>query len=166
MQGNHSKDEYFWTNYMEDGGHRAWSGYAFEQVCMRHIPQIKAKLGISGVSTNVASWRSHTFSQDAQGKDVRPGSSRLHESNRGAQIDMLIDRRDGVINICEMKYSKNPFAIDSKYDEVLRNKKAVFAMETGTKSALHITMVTTYGVKPGAYFGAVQSEVIMDDLFA
>ncbi|MDR2569970.1 MAG: ATP-binding protein, partial [Oscillospiraceae bacterium] len=71
MKNNNTKDEYFWTNFADDGGHRAWSGYAFEQVCRMHLQKIKAKLGILGVSTRVTSWRS---------KDSDPG----------AQIDLLI----------------------------------------------------------------------------
>ncbi|MDR0848873.1 MAG: AAA family ATPase [Propionibacteriaceae bacterium] len=147
MRHNNDKDENFWTNYLEDGGHRAWSGLAFEQVCMRHIPQIKAKLGIQGVSTLTRAWRSRN-------------------STPGAQIDLLLDRRDSVINLCEMKYTKHPFTIDSAYDKDLQRKRSAFQEETGTVKALHLTMVTTYGLARKGYFASIQSEVIMDDLFA
>ncbi|GHU62281.1 hypothetical protein AGMMS49983_03460 [Clostridia bacterium] len=147
MQDNNSKDEYFWTNYIEDGGHRAWSGFAFEQICMLHISQIKAKLGITGVSTQTVSWRS---------KNADPG----------AQIDLLIKRRDGVINLCEMKYTKHPYMIEKKEDENLHRRMAVFAGETKVNEALHLTMITTYGVSKNGYFGSVQAEVTMDDLFS
>ena len=146
MKDNPTKDEYFWTNYIDDGGHRAWSGYAFEQLCRIHIRQIKAKLGILGVSASIASWRS---------KDSIPG----------AQIDLLICRKDGVINLCEIKYSKHPYEINKSYAEQLERKKSVFAMETGTKNAIHITMITTYGLAKKGYFGIAQSEITMDDLF-
>ena len=147
MKDNHTKDEYFWTNYSEDGGHRAWSGYAFEQLCRMHIKQIKAKLGILGVSTSTALWRSKG-------------------SNPGVQIDLLIRRNDGVINLCEMKYLKHPYEIKKNDAALLERKKAVFLMETGTKYAIHITMITTYGLAKKGYHATAQSEITMEDLFA
>ncbi|MDR1014009.1 MAG: ATP-binding protein [Coriobacteriales bacterium] len=146
MKDNNTKDEYFWTNYGEDGGHRAWNGYAFELVCRGHLKQLKQSLGISGVSTSTSSWRS---------KETEPG----------AQIDLVISRRDGVINLCEMKYTKHPYTIGKAEAEALERKKAAFAVETGTRSALHITMVTTYGLERKGYFGLAQSQITMDDLF-
>jgi AAA+ ATPase superfamily predicted ATPase len=143
VKGNDPKDDYFWTNFTEDGGHRAWSGYAFEQVCMAHVPQIKRALGISGISTRVVAWR-----------------------GGGAQIDLVIDRRDGVVNLCEMKYTKHPFTIDKRTMETLERRKQVFLAETKTPKAVHLTMVTTYGLERKGYASLAQSEVIMDDLFA
>jgi hypothetical protein len=140
-------DEHYWTNFIENARHRVWSGYAFEQVCLAHLPQIKRKLGISGILTNTASWRSR-------------------ESEDGAQIDLLIERNDKVINLCEIKFSNSQFVIDKKYDEILRNKRAAFRYETKTTKALHYTMITTYGVRHNAYWGDIHSEVTMDDLFA
>lgn len=148
IRDNKYNDEHFWTNSIENARHRAWSGYAFEQVCLAHIRQIKDRLGIAGVLTNVASWRSQRT-----------------EVGSGAQIDLLIDRSDNVINLCEMKYSVAEFVIDKKYDEALRGKKAAFIRETNTRKAIHQTMVTTYGVKRNEYSGQIQSEVRMDDLF-
>jgi AAA+ ATPase superfamily predicted ATPase len=146
MKNNNTKDDYFWTNYSEDGGHRAWSGYAFELVCRSHLRQLKQSLGISGVSTSASSWRSKgTISR--------------------AQIDLVIARRDGVINLCEMKYTKHPYTIGKTEAEALERKKNVFAAETGTMSALHITMITTYGLEQKGYFSLAQSQITMDDLF-
>jgi hypothetical protein len=84
----------------------------------------------------------------------------------GAQIDLLIDRRDDVINICEMKFTKTPHLIDKRESEDLQRRIQVFADETKTRKALHLTMVTPYGLASGSYSGAVQSQVTMDDLFA
>ncbi len=119
---------------------------AFEQVCAAHIKQIKNRLGISGVRTHTASWRSK-------------------KSDPRAQVDLLIDRNDQVINLCEMKYSHTEFTIDKKYDEILLNKKDAFIQETKTQKTVHLTMVTTYGIKRNEYAGNIQSEVKMDDLF-
>jgi AAA+ ATPase superfamily predicted ATPase len=146
MKNKSFNDEHYWTNFIENARHRAWSGYAFEQVCLAHLPQIKRKLGISGVLTNTASWHSK-------------------EANRGAQIDLLIDRNDKVINLCEMKFAGEPFVIDKRCDENLRNKRAVFRQETKTNKAVHLTLITTYGVFHNEYWGNIQSEVTMNDLF-
>lgn len=147
IQNNQNKDEHFWTNFTENAKHRAWSGYSFEQVCLMHVKQIKYKLGISGVLSNVASWQS---------SDLK----------NGAQIDLLIDRGDRIINLCEIKYASSKFSITKQYDMELRNKKSVFINETKVKKGIHLTMITTYGVKQNEYWGNIQSEVIMDDLFA
>jgi hypothetical protein len=146
IRNNNGKDQQFWSNYHTHGGHNAWSGLAFEKVCMAHIDQIKTALGISGVSTEVMSWRSK-------------------RSKPGAQIDLIIERNDDIINLCEVKYSGKEYDIDSDYDKELRRKRNVFAEETGTKKALHQTMITTYGISPNAYREAVQSQVTLDDLF-
>jgi hypothetical protein len=139
-------DENHWMKLMDTPQHRAWSGYAFEQVCLTHIPQIKMALGISGVATEVSSWKS------TQVKD-------------GAQIDLVINRRDGVINLCEMKFSVNPFIIDKKYDAELRNKLGAFKSETETKKAVFLTMITTFGLQSNTYSGNVQNDLKMDLLF-
>ena len=124
---------------------KAWSGYAFEQVCLAHTEQIKKALGISGISTEESAWRSS-------------------QSKYGAQIDLVIDRRDGVINICEMKFSTGPFSIDKKYNTELRNKITSFKTETRTKKALFLTMITTYGLQPNSYSLNVQNDFKMDIL--
>lgn len=78
----------------------------------------------------------------------------------------MIDRRDGIINLCESKYSVGTYAITADYEKKLRNKLSVFAAETQTKKAVHLTMVTTYGVEKNKYSGLVSAEVTLDDLFA
>jgi AAA+ ATPase superfamily predicted ATPase len=146
VKNNKLKDEHFWTNFIDNAARRAWSGYAFEQVCLAHLPQIRQKLGIAGVLTNTSSWRSNS-------------------KENGAQIDLVIERNDRVINLCEMKYAGEEFVIDKKTDENLRNKRAAFRSETKTTKTLHITMITTYGVAHNAWWNNIQSEVRMDDLF-
>lgn len=135
-----------WLNMIDSPTHRAWSGYAFEQVCLAHIPQIKKALGISGIGTEMSSWKS------SQSKD-------------GAQIDLIIDRRDGVINLCEMKFSVSPFIIDKRYDAELRNKIGSFRTETQTKKSVFLTMLTTFGLQDNSYAGNVQNDLKMDILF-
>ena len=149
IQQNENNDEHFWSASIDSAMHRAWSGLAFERLCMAHTQQIKAALGIAGVLSNVYSWRKEA-----------------DEMSDGAQIDLLIDRKDQVINLCEMKYSLSEYAIDAEYEHKLRNKKSIFIDTTKTRKAVHLTMVTTFGIKTNAHSGIVQNEVKLDDLFA
>jgi hypothetical protein len=142
-----NNDSHFWQKYCITPGHAAWTGYAFELVCLAHVEQIKSRIGASLAIANVWSWRSEKH---------RPG----------AQIDLVIDRSDGVVNLCEMKYLNADFSIDAAYAKALRNKRSVFLAETRTKKTLHTTLVTTYGLIPGEHAAEVQSLVLMDDLFA
>jgi predicted AAA+ superfamily ATPase len=147
ISGTQLTDQNNWLNSIDSPKHRAWSGYAFEQVCLYHLQQIKQGLGISGIQTSTSSWRSMNAEQ-------------------GAQIDLVIDRRDQVINVCEMKYSINPFVIDKKYAEELRNKTGTFKTETGTRKSVFLTLITTFGLSPNAHStGLVQNELTMDALF-
>ena len=148
IKHNYGKDEKFWSNSIDNPSVKAWEGFTFEQVCKDHIQQIKKKLGISGILTEISSW-----------------FSKSDEENDGAQIDMLIDRRDKVINICEIKFASNEYEIDKDYEKKLVNKIESFRKSTATKKALHLTMITPYGIKRNVHSGKVQSEVVMDDLF-
>jgi hypothetical protein len=78
---------------------------------------------------------------------------------------MVIDRKDGVINLCEIKYSSHKLSIDKEYDLNLRNKSAVFREVTGTKKTLHRTMITTFGITQNLYSDGIQSEVTLDAFF-
>ena len=128
----------------------AWEGLAFERVCLQHVRQIKAALGISGVLTEVSSWRRSPSANEG----------------RGAQIDLVIDRADRLVNLCEMKFSGDEYAIDDAEEKRLRNRRAAFIEETGTRKGCHVTMVTTYGIKRNRHSGIIQSQVTMDQLFA
>jgi len=140
-----------WLKKQASPSWRAWSGYAFEGICLKHIQQLKRALGIEAVDTTEASWR------------YRPADA----SETGAQIDLLIDRRDGCINLCEMKHSGSEFVIDKRYAVELRNKVDAFRRVTATRKALFLTMVTTYGVKDNAYSQElVASAVEMESLFS
>ena len=147
-------DETFWTDTIDSPSHRAWCGYAFEQVCLHHVRQIKRALGIEGVQCNVCSW-SVPSKVDEEGR-----------KQEGGQIDLIIDRRDQTINLCEMKFSLQPFEITSSYMQHLIARRELFRQATGTNKALHLTMVTTYGIVKNAQYGMIQSEVTMNDLFA
>ena len=136
----------YWSSLIDNTIHKAWGGYSFELLCQKHIFQIKRALSIGGVVSYISGWRS----KDAE---------------TGAQIDLLIDRNDNIINLCEMKYTNKEFVITKSYDENLRNKRGVFIEESATKKSVHITIITTYGVKHNEYWNNIQSEVLLDDLF-
>ena len=137
-----------WINLVDSPIQRAWQGYTFEQVCLDHVWQIKKALGISGVQTHHTSWRG-VF------------------ADKAAQIDLVIDRRDQVINLCECKFSLDTFSINKDYADKLRSKIAVFKQATKTRKAVFLTFITTYGVHKNKYANMlVQNEVMMDDLFA
>ena len=148
IKDNYGKDEHFWSNMTDNPAKAVWAGITFEQVCKDHIEQIKKKLGISGVMTEVSSWN-----KKGQGDED------------GAQIDLLIDRRDKVINLCEIKFVSGPYEIKKEYDQTLKRKVEVFREDTKTNKTIQLTMITTYGVKNNMYSGYVGKEVCMDDLF-
>lgn len=140
--------ENYWTSHIDSPSHRAWAGYAFEQVCLHHLPQIKSALGISGVASSVSSW----IGTSADGK-------------RLGQIDLIIDRRDEVINLCEMKYSLNEYDITPAYLQTLLNRRELFREKTKTRKALHLTFITVNGLTHNAQWGMIQNEVTVDALF-
>jgi hypothetical protein len=146
VEGNPGQNEHFWSDLHETPRLISWRGYAFEQLCFKHIDQIKRALGIAGIATDIYSWKSRS-------------------SDPGAQIDLVISRADRIVNLCEIKFAKYEFEIKKDYAERLRNKAFAFGNETGAAATTHLTFVTTYGVKRNAYSNMVQSEVLLDDLF-
>ena len=129
---------------------KTWSGYAYENVCLTHIDAIRKALSIAGISSSVA-----TFF--ATPKDGLPG----------AQIDLLIDRRDQTINICEIKFSTSPYEVTKKDVENFFQKKNVFRYHTKTKKHLFLTLITTFGVIENQHrINEVDQVVVMDELFS
>ena len=144
-----SKKNVNWLQLAATPSYKTWSGYAFENICMKHIEKIKQALGIAAVYTEVSSI---FYKGDAK--------------NKGAQIDMLIDRQDHVINACEAKFYDKPFAISKSYAVDLRNKLRAFQEKTGTRKTLFLTLITPYGIVQNQHsIGFVQQEVIAENLF-
>lgn len=149
LEKSRNKGEDTWLTISESPSWKSWSGFAFEGVCLKHIWQIKKALSIGGVQSEESVWR------------YAPG-----KNEKGAQIDLLIDRRDHSTNICEMKYSIEPFTIDKKYAGELQEKLRVFKQKTNSRKTLFLTMITTYGVTANIHStGLVQKEITMDALF-
>jgi len=141
--------DFSWTTMIDTPKYNTWHGLAFERVCLWHVPQIKQKLGISGIQSEEYTWR-YAGNPEAE--------------IPGAQIDLLIRRRDDIIDLCEMKYSSDEFAITSDYAAELQRKKSVFTQVTKTRSAIHLVLITTDGVAHNAHWGEIQNEVTLADL--
>ena len=136
-----------WINLMSSSKYRDWSGYAFEYVGMSHIENIKKALSIQGVYSEISSW----VSRDAE---------------KGTQIDLLIDRKDNVITVCEIKFANDEYEITKSYADDLRNKLNLFKSESKTRKTLFLAMITTFGIKINQYsLGLVQNSITMDALF-
>ncbi|HMQ47651.1 MAG TPA: ATP-binding protein [Saprospiraceae bacterium] len=149
IRGNVSGLENTFQQIVTDSSYQAWCGYAFENICMLHIPQIIKAMGLSGTFTQVSSWYH-------KGNDEIPG----------AQIDLLIDRKDGMINCCEAKFTSNEFVITKDYAATLRRKRSVFQQVTGTKKNVVTTLISTWPALRNSYYqDEVYSEVTLDDLF-
>lgn len=147
VENNHYQDSDFWTSNYRDPKLNTWRGLAFEKLCLCHIPQIKEALGITGVSARVCSWI---------GKD---------DTGNKAQIDLLLDRKDNVINICEMKYSSKEYIITKKYAKELEDKVGIFMEATGTKKTPVVTLITNDGIKSNQYSDVAQKEIRLSQLF-
>ncbi len=147
IENSSDLDQNIWLNSLDSPAYRSWSGYAFEQVGMAHLDQIKKALGIAGVQTHSSAWLSS-------------------DKNAKAQIDLLIDRRDHVINLCEMKFSLHPFIIDKKYAQELQQKIAVFKQQTQSNKAIFLTFITTFGLQANEYANLlVQNSLKLEELF-
>ena len=143
-----SGDEQWWSHHFESRQVSTWQGLTFEIVCLMHTDSIKRALGISGMATEVSSWR----------KAATDGQN-------GGQIDLVIKRADRIIHLCEMKFSKSQYRITEAYEQLLRQRLELFQSSTKTKYSLVITFVTTYGIADGLHHSLVHSEVTMEQLF-
>lgn len=143
-------DPHHWTANGRSPAVAGWRGRAFERVCFAHIPQIRRALGISGVETDVYAWRWR--SNDSE--------------ERGVQIDMLFDRADRIVDICEIKYSDDAYRLDKDEYERIRHRAAVFARESGCRKAVHTVLIASSGVSASKYLGNITQTVSGIDLFA
>lgn len=149
IDGRRAMDSHYWSRSASGSAYNAWCGLAFERVCFQHVEQVKAALGITGVISSVYSWV------------YRP----KNDKESGVQIDMLLDRADGVINLCEIKFSQGKYEIKKKYAEELTNKASVFQSKTATKKAVFTVVISTEGIVNNAYAGNIQNQVTCNDLF-
>jgi hypothetical protein len=152
IKDNYGQDEHFWTHMLDNPKKNNWLGYSFEQLVKEHIEQVKAALGIGSVLTQQSSWFVEKRDLD-------------NDELNGAQIDLLIDRRDRAINLCEIKFYSGEFTIDKDYSLKLRDKITTFKSTIKTRKSIVPTMITTFGVKHNIYSGIIQQEATLNDLF-
>ena len=149
--GENTRGEtHFWSSNLDTGVYDNWVGQAFERVCLQHLEQIKKGMGLTVVISTAHSWS----------WKVPKGSD-----EPGVQIDLLIDRNDDVINLCEMKYSKAPYTVSSSDLAKMEYRKSVFKRETGTEKRVVLTMITTFGLTDNAYAADIPVKITMDSLF-
>lgn len=149
VRGNVSGLSNSWNQMAQDARYLAWCGYAYETICLLHIPQILQALGLSGTFTRVSSWY-------FQGNDELPG----------AQIDLLIDRKDGLVNLCEAKFTNSEFVLSKDYAAKMRQRRRIFEHATGTKKTVVSTLITTWPAIRNTYYqDEIHSEISLDQLF-
>lgn len=139
--------EGFWLQNVSSQQIVTWRGYAFENVCFNHIKQIKDTLGISGIASTQSAW------------------TKVGDNELGTQIDMIISRKDNVVNMCEMKFYGDEFEVDKRYDQVLRNRQKLLLGIIPKKSAVQNTLITTYGIKDNEYRWSFDNVITLEDLF-
>jgi len=149
VEKNRTEGKGVWQSMSETQGYKIWSGFAFESLCFKHISQIKKALGISGVLTETSVY-------------FHKGTEELP----GVQIDMLIDRKDRVINLIEMKFYNSEFSLTADYAKKLRQKAAIFKTYEKTKKQLFWTLITTFGIFSNKNsIGLIDKSLSMEVLF-
>ena len=148
VQGKKRRKAQNWVNICDLPSVRTWEGYTFENVCWNHRKQIKTALQIGGVSTTESLW-----------------SKRGTKEIAGTQIDMIIERKDNVVNMCEMKFSSDDFKVELDYHKTLERRKKILREKVSKKAVVHNTLVTTYGLVHNEYYSDFINVITMDDLF-
>lgn len=148
LKDKHGIDHHYWSNSYESSSKRVYEGLTFERVCLTHIDNIKDALSIGGVLSTQYPW-------------LKKGN----DEESGAQVDLVIDRRDSVITICEMKFSNAPYLIDKEYSINLRNKIDVFRRSMKTKKTIQLVFITTFGIKQSLYNNMINRFIDLDAFF-
>lgn len=138
----------FWQQNSTSAQINSWRGNAFEELCFNHLDQIKRALGISQVSTTISKW-----------------ALRGTTSIKGSQIDMIINRADNIVDLCEMKFSNSQYTIDKSYDMILRDRLQILSERIPKRKIPHLVFITSFGIKPNEYAGLVQDTITLDELF-
>ncbi len=143
--------EGYWVSQCDKPSYKAWSGYAFEAVVMKHIDQVVSALGIKSGGI-ASSWK------------YIP--AKKSKENNGAQVDLLLSRNDHAITLCEIKYNQASFKIDKAYAKILINKIDVFRRQTKTQREVFLSLILANGLQESMYSEElVDSVVTLDDLF-
>ena len=147
ISGTGRRRVHSWSQMVDSHIHSTWKGLAFERLCLEHVQQMKKALGIGGVVTEECSWR-------GVGLD-----------GQGVQIDLLLDRADRVINLCEMKCSEGVYALTSEDMDALKRRKDAVKLVSGNSKSIYLTLVTMHGLVHNSHWNEIQNEIQLDDLF-
>lgn len=158
MQGKGPFLQGHWLTMVGTNEYHTWCGYAFETVCLQHINQIIDGLGINGCINRPCSW---TYRPPKDGASTETAPAAAH----GAQIDLLIDRSDRTISVCEMKYADSEYIIDKKYDQHVQERLNTFKAVTGTTKSLQLVYVTPHGLYNNVYARKTHRQITADHLF-
>jgi len=151
-------DPEYWNKKYKTPSWYTWAGYAFENICLKHSIKIKNALGISGITTIESHWQ-HVPKKTLDSEIREP-------TGPGAEIDLVIERADNCINLCEMKFCEEEFEITKEYAKALERKRSVFQEVTNTKKTIFITMITPFGLKKNSYsIELVAQDLSLDALF-
>ena len=143
----HKTNPHYWSDNHNLPSSNTWRGLAFENVCFRHVDQIKKALDIYGVHTTHSAWIGHD------------------EELGGAQIDLILDRDDHILNVCEIKYHSEDFSVNAAYQRKLANRQAIIQKKILRKQIVHHTLITTYGLTQNEYSGVFSKVITLEDLF-
>lgn len=144
---NSEKSEHYFEENVSSRALSTWRGYAFENVCFNHIEAVKKALGISGVISSQSAW------------------SKLGDDEKGTQIDLLINRKDNVVNMCELKFYSGDYVVDKDYYRTLLNREMLLKKELPKKTVVRSTLITTFGLLRNEYSDIFTNVILMDDLF-
>lgn len=142
------REEHYWQNHQNHPELNSWRGIAFEELCLLHTYQIKCALGVGQVASTQSNW-------------LIPGDDRT----KGHQIDLVIDRADRVVNLCEMKCYNDEFAVTAEYAMTIRGRVNAIKDHVSKRSSIQPTLVTTFGLKPGKNSSVFTKTITLDDLF-
>ena len=145
IEGKTSVNTHFWQEEQDSPAVVSWCGFAFENVCFQHIDQIKSALGITGISTRQSAY--------------------IKRGEDGMQIDLLIDRKDNVINLCDIKFTGKEYLVTKDYYRTLLGRRENLAEEISKNKIIHNTLITTYGLVYNEYSGIFDNTVTFDHLF-
>jgi hypothetical protein len=141
-------DAEFWMHNVTAQGVNSWRGFAFEEVCLSHIRKIKQAINILDVSSTQSAW-----------------SLRSDDENEGGQIDLLINRKDNVVDMCEMKFYNENFTVSKTYHAKLVHRQNLLTTQLPKRSVVHHVLITTFGLNYNEYGGIFQHVITIDQLF-
>ncbi|MDE5796760.1 MAG: ATP-binding protein, partial [Muribaculaceae bacterium] len=148
IQKAYNVDDEYWIKMMQSPTYNTWCGLAFERVCLLHSRQIKAALGISGIMANIFSWH-----------------VKANETHPGVQIDLIIDRSDNVINVCEMKYAPNGYVLTASALNNINTKVAVLQQHVPARKFISPVLISSNGIIRNKYSDTIHQSVTAEQLF-